>query len=275
MVSDEQHGLVPIGRFSAICRLTIKALRHYDDLGLLRPAFVDPRSGYRYYRLDQVRVADLIRTLRAVQMPLDAIGAIIDAPDGAEARAAIARHRQHLRDQIAAQQAAITTLDHLLLPEDQPSPYAIEVLAAPTQLIVSERLTIVPDDFGAAVGRALAATRALIARHDAQPSGPPLALYHTEFVADEAIAVEIGWPVAAPLPAEGAIGLGTIGGVTVARTLHRGPYEQIGGAFAALAGWIQRHGHETAGAPWETYLAEPGDSADPAQPLTAVSWPIR
>ncbi len=39
--------LVPIGRFSTICRLSLKALRLYDEMGLLRPALVDPGSGYR------------------------------------------------------------------------------------------------------------------------------------------------------------------------------------------------------------------------------------
>ena len=40
--------LLPIGRFARATRLSVKALRHYDELGLLRPAFVDPSSGYRY-----------------------------------------------------------------------------------------------------------------------------------------------------------------------------------------------------------------------------------
>jgi hypothetical protein len=51
--------LVPIGRFSAICRLSQKALRLYDEMGLLRPAWVDPDSGYRYYALAQAIEAAL------------------------------------------------------------------------------------------------------------------------------------------------------------------------------------------------------------------------
>ena len=59
---DEQ--LVPIGRFSEATRLSVKALRHYDDIGLLRPAVTDPQSGYRYYRLGQANRAEAIRQLR-------------------------------------------------------------------------------------------------------------------------------------------------------------------------------------------------------------------
>ena len=63
------------------------------------------------------------------------------------------------------------------------------------------------------------------------------------------------------------------GGGSVARTLHRGPYELIGGAYAAIADWIQRRGHETTGAPWETYLAGPVDVGDPSQ-LLACHIPV-
>jgi effector-binding domain-containing protein len=48
---------MPIGRFARACRLSVKALRHYDDEQLLRPAHVDERTGYRYYPPEQVRDA--------------------------------------------------------------------------------------------------------------------------------------------------------------------------------------------------------------------------
>ncbi len=60
--------LVPIGRFSAICRLSQKALRLYDEMGLLRPAWVDPDSGYRYYAVAQAVEAERIRLLRSLEV---------------------------------------------------------------------------------------------------------------------------------------------------------------------------------------------------------------
>ena len=53
--------LIPVGRFSKISRLSVSSLRYYDELGLLRPAHVDPDSSYRYYLLSQVRTAALKR----------------------------------------------------------------------------------------------------------------------------------------------------------------------------------------------------------------------
>src|SRR5262249_23656105 len=62
--------LMSIGGFARLCRLSVKQLRHYDDLGLLRPAQVDPDSGYRYYRADQARDALSIGLLRSLDVPL-------------------------------------------------------------------------------------------------------------------------------------------------------------------------------------------------------------
>ena len=74
--------LLPIGRFSKATRLSVKALRHYDELGLLRPAFVDPSSGYRYYRPAQANQAEAIRILRSLEMPLEEIAELLAAGGG-------------------------------------------------------------------------------------------------------------------------------------------------------------------------------------------------
>ncbi len=275
-MGEGMGGLVPIGRFSTICKLTIKALRHYDDLGLLRPALADPRSGYRYYRLDQVATADLIRDLRAAEMPLEEISTVIRDPTSDEARALLIGQQQRLRDRIATQHTAIGILDRLVAREDHPAQqYTIDLLFVPMQSLVSERLTILPTELSLAIPRAIAATQVLIARHGAHPTGMPVTRYHTAMPDGETMAIEVGWPVIAPIPAEDSLGMGTLGGVTVARTTHRGTYNEISGAFAALAAWIHGHGHETTGAPWETYLSNPGDSDDPTALLTDVCWPIR
>jgi DNA-binding transcriptional MerR regulator len=62
-----------IGDFSRMTHLSVKALRHYHDVGLLEPAEVDPASGYRFYEPSQVPIAQVIRRLRDLGMPLDDI----------------------------------------------------------------------------------------------------------------------------------------------------------------------------------------------------------
>ncbi|GAA0739774.1 MerR family transcriptional regulator [Dactylosporangium roseum] len=69
--------LMPIGRFARLCRLSVKQLRHYGDVGLLRPAWVDLDSGYRYYRSGQAREALSIGLLRSLDVPLPVIGQVL------------------------------------------------------------------------------------------------------------------------------------------------------------------------------------------------------
>ncbi|MGF9761939.1 MerR family transcriptional regulator [Microvirga sp. 0TCS3.31] len=78
--------LLTIGDFARASGLTPKALRLYDDLGLLRPAEVDPSSGYRRYAAEQLGQARLVATLRLVGMPLARIEEVLDGPPAVAAR---------------------------------------------------------------------------------------------------------------------------------------------------------------------------------------------
>src|SRR5215467_14187137 len=64
------ESMLSIGQFARACGLTAKALRHYDAVGLLTPAFVEPDTGYRRYRADQLEAALLIRKLRGLDLPI-------------------------------------------------------------------------------------------------------------------------------------------------------------------------------------------------------------
>jgi DNA-binding transcriptional MerR regulator len=85
---------LPIGRFSRLTGLTVKALRHYDELGLLRPVEVDPETGYRSYSPEQVGRAEWIRTLRRLELPLDDISVLLSSDDPAVVRRLLVDHQR-------------------------------------------------------------------------------------------------------------------------------------------------------------------------------------
>jgi DNA-binding transcriptional MerR regulator len=89
--SDE---LMTIGRFAQLSGLSIGTLRHYDEVCLLVPAEVDPESGYRRYRRDQLRRTWLIKVLRWLDLPIEEIRQVID--DETTATEVLARHRRRL-----------------------------------------------------------------------------------------------------------------------------------------------------------------------------------
>jgi DNA-binding transcriptional MerR regulator len=114
-MTDSAGGMISIGRMARVCGLTVKALRHYDRIGLLVPAEVDSGTGYRYYHSDQIVAARLIQTLRSVDVPLEQVRACLAAPDDEDAiRDELAVHRRRLQARVERLRGALHRTDHLL-----------------------------------------------------------------------------------------------------------------------------------------------------------------
>src|ERR1700758_697965 len=105
---------VSVGRFATITHLSVKTLRHYHQVGLLEPAEVDPHTGYRFYSLEQLPTAQLIRRLRDLQMPVAGVHAVLVARSAGERDTLIAAHIDHLETELAKTRAAVNSLRALL-----------------------------------------------------------------------------------------------------------------------------------------------------------------
>lgn len=264
------HQLMPIGRFSQVSRLSVKALRLYDAEGLLRPAWVDPASGYRHYRPDQIRRAETIKVLRMVDMPLDGIREVLALEDPDAVRAALEAHRSRLAATLAQQERMLRFLGQLMHREDLTMPYDVTTTQIAAQRVIGHRVHTSLEDVGAAVASAFGAAAQAAAAAQAPIVGPPFIVYHD--VIDQQTAGEIEGCVPVPPGTDGE-GAYDIPAATVASTVHRGPYMEIGPAYEAMAGWLAQHGHEPAGPPREVYLNDPQETPE-EELLTQVQFPI-
>ena len=105
-----------------------------------------------------------------------------------------------------------------------------------------------------------------------QPAGPPFVIYHAFGPTD--IDAEVCVPIVEGISTTGQIRSRELPAMTVGRTLHIGPYEDLGAAYRALTEWINRNGLEAAGPVQERYLNGPGDHATPAEYRTEVEIPV-
>ena len=92
--------LLVIGRFARLSGLSVGALRHYDDVGLLPPAEVDRFTGYRRYRRDQLATARTIGRLRDLEVPLESIRAVLASDDPAERERLLGEHRLRIEARV-------------------------------------------------------------------------------------------------------------------------------------------------------------------------------
>jgi DNA-binding transcriptional MerR regulator len=99
--------LLPIGRFARLTGLSVGALRHYDELNLLRPVDVDRFTGYRRYAPEHLEIARTIARLRDLEVPLEEIRAVLGTDDPAE-------QRKRVADQATRLQARVDRQRHIL-----------------------------------------------------------------------------------------------------------------------------------------------------------------
>lgn len=130
-------GSVTIGEFARLTHLSVPALRHYHDVGLLEPATVDTSSRYRRYDVAQVATAQLIRRLRELEMLLE-VRAVLAAPDPATRDATVAVHLDRMERRLAATRAAVASLRELLVGPPAAPDVQVRLLPAAEVLIIED-----------------------------------------------------------------------------------------------------------------------------------------
>jgi DNA-binding transcriptional MerR regulator len=127
--------LLNIGAFAMATGLTVAALRHYDEIGLLKPAVVDPDSSYRRYAMGQLDQARLICGLRAVDMPIDEVRAVLGMGP-ADVRSALDTHRDRLVTQVRELSQQVLAIDELI---EKGTPMPALQATRPVQIVITVR----------------------------------------------------------------------------------------------------------------------------------------
>lgn len=232
-VSDD---LLPIGRFARLCRLSVKQLRHYDDLGVLPPAWTDPASGYRYYRPDQARDALMAGLLRAMGVPLPIVARVLSGDAGSALREA----RDGIEADIARRRRGLRLLDRVLaegLPEHE-----VAVVREPARRVFAVRESATPLTIPDATG---ACVRRLLPRMS--PDGLLVGLFPLDMADEFDVRVAV----------QAADGDEVLPGGTFAAAVHVGPYEEIPLTVHGVLAWFGDYGHTPAGPVREVYLNDP------------------
>ncbi|MFJ6569875.1 MerR family transcriptional regulator [Streptomyces sp. NPDC091292] len=281
--------MLGIGDFSARTRLSPKALRLYDRLGLLTPAHVDASSGYRYYRDDQVERARTVALLRRIDMPLARIAEVVEAAerDGEAAARSVAAYWAEVEERIAGQR---TLADHLRgrlsgRSSEGYEAFGVDLVDVPERWVLSQsRYTLadgLPEWIGGSLGRLERA-----AAECGGATGAPFVVYHAEVTEESDGPVESCVPVGDPGAArawvdgqgraawETGLRLEPAGRLAYTRiTKAHVAYPQIVSAFEAVEEWVARQGLRVVGPCREVYFAD-WDAAGPGDEVCDIAFPV-
>jgi DNA-binding transcriptional MerR regulator/effector-binding domain-containing protein len=264
--------VVSVGRFATMTHLSIKTLRHYHQVGLLEPAEVDSETGYRYYTLEQLPTAQLIRRLRDLRMPVADVRAVLVANSPSERDSLISAHIDHLETELAKTQAALTSLRVLLDSVAGPDPVYRRAESSFSALAITDDI-VVPADIEAWWREALHELRCAADHHALQITGPAGGLYDECLFQHEPGEATVFIPVTTPREL-GRIKPLVVPAAEVAVTTYQGNHADIDLAYAHLGSYIAEHELAVGRQLREYYHRDYSHTSDYTRWRTEIAWPI-
>lgn len=276
--SDGPDEVLTSGAFSRRSRLSPKALRLYDDLGLLRPVHVDESTGYRSYRTGQLPVARLISALRRIDMPLATIGEIVAAPR-AEAAERLDAYWSAVESRVAAQREIAAHIRRRLTYGDQESDLAalVRTRHVPRQVVLTEQRDVLQQELVPFLEQTMPKYAEIAYQHLGGVTGALFVVFHGE------VSYDSDGPVEVCVPVDDAHD-GRVDRPVRVEEAHREAYvrlrkaqvghPQILSAYDAVASWIHANGQSIGGPPREIYFAADFGAAAPDDEVCDVAFPV-
>jgi DNA-binding transcriptional MerR regulator len=263
-----------IGDFSKATHLSVKALRHYHELGILEPAEIDPVSGYRRYATDQIVTAQVIRRFRDLDMPLEEIGAVLSAPDVGTRDRVISSHLSRLEAELERTQEATASLRSLLDPSPTADLPAIEhvALAATPAAAISEEVAV--EQLEPWWRGALAEIQANLEAQGVPTRGTAGALFAEGLFANGRGAITVFIPCDPAFASIGRTEPLVVPAAELAMVTHPGSHSEIDLAYGALADHVSHQALGIDGPLREYYLEGPNTGAQERAWRTRIGWPI-
>jgi len=265
--------LVSIGEFSRLAHLSVKALRHYHDVGVFSPVEVDIHNGYRLYGVEQLDDAHVLRRLRELDMPLEEVKLVLDSGGGCRRDRAIASHLQRMELELERTRDIVASLRDLL---DAPTrPLDVTHRTLKPGEAVAHRATVANTNIEQWSIEAFADLSAVVASAGFVRAGPTGSQFSNEYFEQG-----IG-DVAAFVALEGRVGPEAMGaevlrlsGGAHATTIHCGTYEDLDLTYGALGSHVAEKQIGAPGPITEFYVAGPDEVETEADLRTEVCWPI-
>ena len=265
--------MLKIGAFSSLAQIPITTLRHYDELGLLKPIHVDAESGYRYYSVRQLPRLHRILALKDLGFPLERVVEALEEGVNAETLKGMlwlrrAEQEIHVREE-TERLARLKALLHLIEQEGQMTGDVV-LKTIDSQWIVSLRENI---PAYRNIGQLFGKLYGVIGPMGIEGTG--MALLHDTEYKEKNVDAEAGVILKHEAQVPDPLKCYQLPGTTVASVVHHGAFERIAEAYGSLLRWIETNHYRPAGATREIFLhlSQPITREDPSN-LTEIQVPV-
>ena len=269
--------MLKIGDFSKLSRVSIRMLRHYDEIGLLAPASIDSCTGYRYYNEDQLPVVCQITALKDMGFGLSVIGEILACGDDrGKIDRYLAARQVELEKQAEDTARRLRLLDtaRRRLQKEETTMYHVTLKSLPERQVASVRMTIPSYDQEGMLWSVLVSETAPL---HIQPDDPCYCsvIFHDGEYRESDVDVEAQKTVKGSYPDTEHVKFKTMPPVTFASATYKGPYSEINAVNAAVAAWVRDNGYIYDAPAFNIYHISPHETQNPEEFVTEVCYPVR
>lgn len=270
--------MLKIGDFSKLSRISIRMLRHYDELGLLVPKRVDSFTGYRHYGEEQLMTASRITALKEMGFTLSVIKEILQSYDNPKALAEFlsikAAQVQAESEEIQRRMRLLKTTILRLREDETLMKYNVVVKELPERTVASVRKVIPSYHHEGMLWGILMEETAPLHLQDGDPCYTS-AIFHDAEYKETDVDVEVQKTVKGSYKNTENVVFKTEPAVLVASATCKGSYEQMDLVNQAVANWVSDNGYEFAGKMFNIYHVSPHETQNPEEYVTEVCYPVK
>ncbi|MEZ3435652.1 MAG: MerR family transcriptional regulator [Lachnospiraceae bacterium] len=270
--------MLRIGDFSKLSRISIRMLRHYDEIGILHPESVDDFTGYRYYSESQLPLAGRIQALKSLGFGLSVIKEILGKyEDAQEMERFLLVKQKELEEEALGIRQKLMFLDSMLRwirKDGSLMNYNVTLKTVPERYVASVRQVIPAYDQEGLLWEIMCRE---LKGQNVQQAAPcyGMAIFHDEEHKEHDPDVEIQSAVVGTYEDTEHVKFKTVPPIQIASAIYKGSYDQILKVNKAVADWVAANGYDFDGKSFCIYHVSPSQTDDPEELVTEVCFPVR
>lgn len=266
-----------IGDFSKLTRVSVRMLRHYDEIGLLKPKSIDKFTGYRFYCVDQIPKVNRIQVLKEMGFSLTEMSGLMEGDLNSKQLLSLLENRKReitiAIDSEKEKLLRVETLIQCINKEDLNMNYEITIKSIPSYKVLSLRRTIPTYN---AEGQLWQELGEFAQTSKLKCFGPNYAIYHDDGYKESDVDVEVTMCINDDILGTDKIKVRDLEEVTeMAVVFHQGPFEDMTHAYHALGIWMASNNYEWNGPTRAIYHKGPWCEANSANFLTEIQAPVK
>ncbi|PKM62901.1 MAG: MerR family transcriptional regulator [Firmicutes bacterium HGW-Firmicutes-21] len=270
--------MLKIGNFSKLSRISIRMLRHYDEIGLLVPKSTDAFTSYRYYSEEQLTVAGQITALKDMGFGLVSIGEILNSYDNPQKLALFLEVKrtevQAQAEEISRRLLLLETAVKRLRKDRTAMNYSITLKTIPERYVASVRKIIPSYEQEGMLWQILMQETGPLCIQNGEPCYA-LAIFHDGEYKEADVDVEVQKTVRGSYENTENVVFKTESPVMIASATYKGSYEKVGEVSEAVANWVRDNEYDFCGLCFNIYHVSPHETQNPNEWVTEICYPVR